>query len=180
MRPTSTLRAQTCKQRTSTPRSSDPSAELGRFGLGLPEEHGGTGLGLVERAPFAQEIDRAAARGPFLPTSLVGPAGRLLVSGLLSTEPPGVPEAQSDMTVEHTKARVQFGRPLGIFQAVKHKCATMAMHVRAVRTAASHAATATDTGPADATPPVCAGRLARERRGRRGARAGAPQLGRHD
>lgn len=58
--------------RTSTPRSGAWRAELDRLGLGLPEEHGGTGQGLVELALVAEEIGRATARGPFLATALVG------------------------------------------------------------------------------------------------------------
>ncbi|MER5754604.1 acyl-CoA dehydrogenase family protein [Streptomyces sp. NPDC002088] len=70
--PTQTLRAQTCQQEDVDPALWRLAAERGRLGLGLPEEHGGTGQGLVELALVAQEIGRAAARGPFLPTALVG------------------------------------------------------------------------------------------------------------
>ena len=38
-----------------------------------------------------------------------------------------------DMTVEYTKQRVQFGRPIGSFQAVQHHCANMATDVEASR-----------------------------------------------
>ncbi|WSC50804.1 acyl-CoA dehydrogenase family protein [Streptomyces sp. NBC_01762] len=79
------------------------SAELGRLGLELPEEHGGTGQGLVELALFAREINRAAACG--------------------------VLEQQPDIAVEHAKARVHFGRSMGTIQAATHKRTTIAMHV---------------------------------------------------
>jgi alkylation response protein AidB-like acyl-CoA dehydrogenase len=59
------------------------------------------------------------------------------------------------MTVEYMKARVQFGRPLGTFQAVKHKCATMAMLVHGTRAATYYAAMAADAGAADATRAAC-------------------------
>jgi alkylation response protein AidB-like acyl-CoA dehydrogenase len=38
-----------------------------------------------------------------------------------------------DMAVEHAKDRVQFGRPIGSFQAVKHRCADMLVDVEGMR-----------------------------------------------
>ena len=38
-----------------------------------------------------------------------------------------------DMTVEYAKQRVQFGRPIGSFQAVQHHCANMATDVEGTR-----------------------------------------------
>jgi alkylation response protein AidB-like acyl-CoA dehydrogenase len=49
-----------------------------------------------------------------------------------------------DMTVEHAKTRVQFGQPLGAFQAVKHKCADMRLLVTGARAAVYYAAMALD------------------------------------
>jgi len=45
-------------------------AEQGLLGLHLPEEQGGQGFGLLETAVVAEELGRAAAPGPFLPTVL--------------------------------------------------------------------------------------------------------------
>ncbi|WP_106402771.1 acyl-CoA dehydrogenase [Actinocorallia populi] len=45
-------------------------AEQGLLGLHLPEEQGGQGYGLLELAVVAEELGRAAAPGPFLPTVL--------------------------------------------------------------------------------------------------------------
>jgi alkylation response protein AidB-like acyl-CoA dehydrogenase len=44
-----------------------------------------------------------------------------------------------DMSVEYAKVRVQFGRPIGSFQAIKHKCAEMLVEVEAARSAAYYA-----------------------------------------
>ncbi|MEO3827621.1 acyl-CoA dehydrogenase [Actinomadura sp. B10D3] len=45
-------------------------AEQGLLGLHLDEEHGGQGFGLLELAVVLEELGRAAAPGPFLPTVL--------------------------------------------------------------------------------------------------------------
>jgi alkylation response protein AidB-like acyl-CoA dehydrogenase len=44
-----------------------------------------------------------------------------------------------DMAVEYAKSRVQFGRPIGSFQAIKHKCADMLVKVESARSAAYYA-----------------------------------------
>ena len=46
-------------------------AQLGWLGLALPEEHGGSGLGMVETALLLEELGRAAYAGPYWPTMLV-------------------------------------------------------------------------------------------------------------
>jgi alkylation response protein AidB-like acyl-CoA dehydrogenase len=45
-----------------------------------------------------------------------------------------------DMSVEYAKVRVQFGRPIGSFQAIKHKCADMLLEVESAKSAAYYAA----------------------------------------
>ncbi|NEA27483.1 acyl-CoA dehydrogenase family protein, partial [Actinomadura bangladeshensis] len=45
-------------------------AEQGLLGLHLAEEHGGQGYGLLELSVVLEELGRAAAPGPFLPTVL--------------------------------------------------------------------------------------------------------------
>ncbi|HLG93100.1 MAG TPA: acyl-CoA dehydrogenase, partial [Acidimicrobiales bacterium] len=47
-------------------------AEQGWLGLHLPEEAGGQGYGLAELAVVAEELGRAVAPGPFLPTVAAG------------------------------------------------------------------------------------------------------------
>ncbi len=49
-------------------------AQLGWLGLSLPEEHGGSGLGMVETALLLDELGRAAYPGPYWPTVLAGHA----------------------------------------------------------------------------------------------------------
>ena len=44
-----------------------------------------------------------------------------------------------EMATQYAKDRIQFGRPIGSFQAVKHKCADMLVHVELARSAAYYA-----------------------------------------
>jgi alkylation response protein AidB-like acyl-CoA dehydrogenase len=205
--------------------------EFGWLGLAVPEEHGGSGFGLPELVIVAEEMGRAVAPGPFVPTviasaviaavgspetqartlpgladgSLAGavalggdvrvssgtasgaagvvlcghiadvlvvsagddiaiierggggvsvqvsasldPARRAarvtldaapaeLVPGarqllvdlartLLAAEATGVARQTTDMASDYARVREQFGRPIGMFQAVKHHCANM-------------------------------------------------------
>ena len=47
-----------------------------------------------------------------------------------------------DMSVGYAKVREQFGRPIGSFQAIKHKCANMLLDVECGRSAVQHASEA--------------------------------------
>ncbi len=54
----------------------------------------------------------------------------------LAAEQVGGAQKCLDMAVEYAKNRIQFGRPIGSFQAIKHKCADMLMEVESARSAA--------------------------------------------
>lgn len=87
----------------------------------------------------------------WLPTDRPGAvrldAGAAAVAALIdrgavatAAEALGGASAVLDMTVEHAKTRVQFGQPIGSFQAVKHRCADMLVDVEGMRSTAYHAA----------------------------------------
>jgi alkylation response protein AidB-like acyl-CoA dehydrogenase len=68
----------------------------------------------------------------------------------LCAEMIGTSQKILDITVEYSKQREQFGRPIGSFQAIKHKCAEMATELEAARSAALYACWAVGTGADDA------------------------------
>jgi alkylation response protein AidB-like acyl-CoA dehydrogenase len=71
-------------------------------------------------AAFSKVLDEAAVA---LANEMMGGAQRVL-----------------EMSVEYAKVRVQFGRPIGSFQAIKHKCADMLLEVESGKSAAYYAA----------------------------------------
>ena len=60
-------------------------------------------------------------------------------SALLAAEQVGAAQHLLDLAVEYAKTRMQFGRPIGSFQAVKHKLADMLVDVEHARSTAYHA-----------------------------------------
>ena len=57
----------------------------------------------------------------------------------LAAEQVGGAQKVLEMAVEYAKVRVQFGRPIGSFQAIKHKCADMLLEVESAKSAANYA-----------------------------------------
>ena len=66
-----------------------------------------------------------------------------------SAEMLGGAEAVMNRAVDYAKVREQFGRPIGSFQAVKHRCADMLVDVEGMRSAVYHAAWAIGVGDAE-------------------------------
>ena len=58
----------------------------------------------------------------------------------LANEMVGGGQLVLEMSVQYAKDRVQFGRPIGSFQAIKHKCADMLLEVESAKSAAYYAA----------------------------------------
>jgi alkylation response protein AidB-like acyl-CoA dehydrogenase len=74
-----------------------------------------------------------------------------LVLAALAAEEIGGAARCLELSVEYAKVREQFGRPIGSFQAIKHKCATMLLDVECGRSAAYHASAAVAGQAADAS-----------------------------
>ncbi len=75
---------------------------------------------------------------------------RVLALGVIAAaaDATGVAERALEATAAYSQERLQFGKPIGSFQAVKHHCANMAVNVEASRAATTAAATELDDDPA--------------------------------
>jgi alkylation response protein AidB-like acyl-CoA dehydrogenase len=69
----------------------------------------------------------------------------------LAAEMLGGAERVVELSVEYAKQRVQFDRPIGSFQAVKHRAADMLLDVESLRNAVSYAAWAIERDHPDAS-----------------------------
>jgi alkylation response protein AidB-like acyl-CoA dehydrogenase len=67
----------------------------------------------------------------------------------LGSEAVGIMQIMLDMTLEYTKIRQQFGRPLAANQVIRHRLADMAMQCDEARSMALRAALMADAEPAD-------------------------------
>ena len=64
----------------------------------------------------------------------------------LAAEQLGGAQRALDMAVEYSKVRHQFGRPIGSFQALKHRMADLLLEVESLRSAVTYAAAAVADG----------------------------------
>lgn len=62
------------------------------------------------------------------------------ICSVLAHEMIGGAQQLFESTLEYTKVRVQFGRPIGSFQALKHRCADLLMELEFAKAAIHHAA----------------------------------------
>jgi alkylation response protein AidB-like acyl-CoA dehydrogenase len=124
---------------------------VGRTGAGLSLfAVDGNAPGLVRTPLSTMDQTRKQARLEFheTPARLVGAEGGAaaglgktldLAAVALAAEQVGGAQRCLDMSVEYAKVRVQFGRPIGSFQAIKHKCADMLLEVESAKSAAYYA-----------------------------------------
>jgi alkylation response protein AidB-like acyl-CoA dehydrogenase len=107
----------------------------------------GDASGLTRTALSTMDQTRKQAKLEFsaTPATLLGTEGEgwstlstvldLAAVGL-AAEQVGGAQKVLDMAVDYAKVRVQFGRPIGSFQAIKHKCADMLLEVESAKSAA--------------------------------------------
>lgn len=107
----------------------------------------GDAAGLSRTALSTMDQTRRQARLEFdnTPATLLGAEGSgwdILSTVLdlaavgLAAEQVGGAQFVLEMAVQYAKDRVQFGRPIGSFQAIKHKCADMLLEVESAKSAA--------------------------------------------
>jgi len=63
-----------------------------------------------------------------------------LAASMLAAEQVGGAQRCLELSTDYAKTRLQFGRPIGSFQAIKHKCADMLVETELARSAAYNAA----------------------------------------
>ncbi len=85
------------------------------------------------QAPRPGSSAPTAARPPGLTKTLD------LAAVALAAEQVGGAQRCLDSAVDYAKTRIQFGRPIGSFQAIKHKCADMLLEVESAKSAAYYA-----------------------------------------
>jgi alkylation response protein AidB-like acyl-CoA dehydrogenase len=80
---------------------------------------------------------------------LPGEVGPGIGAGLLavSAELTGVAQRAMEMAVEYARDRKQFGRPIGAYQAVSHRCAQMLLETEGARSATYYGAWTADAQP---------------------------------
>jgi alkylation response protein AidB-like acyl-CoA dehydrogenase len=80
---------------------------------------------------------------------LLGEVGPGIGAGLLavSAELTGVAQRAMEMAVEYARDRKQFGRPIGAYQAVSHRCAQMLLETEGARSATYYGAWTADAQP---------------------------------
>ncbi|KUI26423.1 acyl-CoA dehydrogenase family protein [Mycobacterium sp. GA-2829] len=72
-----------------------------------------------------------------------------VAAALLAVEQVGAAQHLLDLAVDYAKSRLQFGRPIGSFQAVKHRLADMLVDAEHARSTAYHAVWALADGSDD-------------------------------
>ncbi|MEZ5145141.1 MAG: acyl-CoA dehydrogenase [Acidimicrobiales bacterium] len=109
------------------------------------------GDGVAVEVPANMDPTRRTARVRVdAAPAAVLPGARQLLTDLarvvLAAEATGMARECTDMAAGYAKERIQFGRPIAMFQAVKHHCANMAVATELATSAVWDAARAAATG----------------------------------
>jgi acyl-CoA dehydrogenase len=141
-----------------------PIEEAGFPLLLITEDKGGFGgdwgdLFAILRVAGGRALDLPVGE-TIIATMLASDAGQELLTGPLRLADralgafvrvglaAGAMDAALTLSIDHVNTRVQFGKPLGKFQAVQHSLAILAVEAAAINVAGAAAATALDRGEA--------------------------------
>ena len=114
-------------------------------------QDGATGLSRATLPTLDQTRKLARLEFDGAPARLIGSPGdaaaildhTLDVAAIaLAAEQLGGAQRALEAAVEYSKTRQQFGRPIGSFQAIKHRCADLLLEVESLRSAVGYAAAA--------------------------------------
>lgn len=109
------------------------------------------GEGVEKTVPENLDQSRPSAKVTLssAPTTLISGAAQVatdLARTILSAEAAGISSECTRLAAEYAKERIQFGRPIAMFQAVKHHCANMAVATELTTSAVWDAARAAAAG----------------------------------
>ena len=104
----------------------------------------GNAPGLERTQLVTMDLTRKQARLEFdgTPARPIGPLAPAVLDRAavaLAAEQAGSAARCLEMATDYANERIQFGRPIGSFQAIKHKCAELLMEVESARSAAYYA-----------------------------------------
>ncbi len=138
-----------CAERLDRPCVYAPVADV----VVVPEDDRLMAVELGERRPAAEPAMDVTRQLGWLGSAALADAPRIEVGGAAevarhldvaavayAAELLGIAQRALDLAVAYAKDRVQFGRPIGSFQAVKHRCADMLVDVEGMRSAVYWAA----------------------------------------
>ncbi len=110
------------------------------------------GLALPQLPPDEQAlVARGERKYEDGEVSLDGPVTRTRAFAALAAEAVGIAQKALDLAVEHAKSREQFGKPIGIYQAVSHPIVNTYVETELARSLAYWAAWCVAEGDDDAT-----------------------------
>jgi alkylation response protein AidB-like acyl-CoA dehydrogenase len=110
-------------------------------------------LSTIDQTRRLSEIEFSDVRVP--ESALMGKPGQAwpalskildLAAVALAAEQVGGAQRTLDLSVQYANERVQFGRPIGTFQAIKHTCADMMVAIESARSASYYAACVASEG----------------------------------
>jgi alkylation response protein AidB-like acyl-CoA dehydrogenase len=121
------------------------AVDAGAAGVSIERHAAGLGHEATLRFEGAMAL-HTLARGPVVPAGLAAAldAGRLALSAQLV----GVAAGVLDKTLTYVGTRVQFGKPISAFQAIRHRCVDLSISVRLAEASLRHALRCHATDPA--------------------------------